>query len=465
MKNFQELVTKKAVVFGAGKMACGLIGELLYESGFQLLFVVRRQEVADALNRKNGYYVGIAGETDHWIRIRHCQSVLIDNTQAVVEAVAKADIVFTAVGIDNVPAISPLIADALVRRLALGYPPLNIIASENLPGTGAYLHHQIVGASGLGDAVIIDKSVGFSAALTHRIMTGGEIMDGVLHFTVDAPGDLLIDARGLVEPIPKIYHARITNEFDALFLEKLSTINLAQAVASYVGWRYGCKFVHEAAVHPQVAPIVEGALQEAVVAFKTEFPNLSNDIEQDANEAMARIIDPGLGDTVARIVRGPQRKLGAQERLVGPARLAIRHDLPYDNLALAIAAALTYQADNDLQSNTMQYLISTAGVDKILTDVCGILPHEAFAQTIKKHWATFVGKKDEIKVHMPDKIVQDMLRTLENELAVEYDRSVVKDILVDVAKEFLGAHISHYLPILIKKKAKEQLRGDIEPII
>jgi mannitol-1-phosphate 5-dehydrogenase len=182
-------------------------------------------------------------------------------------------------------------------------------------------------------------------------------------------------------------------------LEKLSTINLAQAVASYLGHLVGCRYVHEAVIHPTIAPVVRGASTEAVVAFKTEFPNLSTTIESDAQEALERITDAGLGDTVLRICKGPRRKLATQERLLGAARLAYRHNLPCDNLVLAFAAALLYYDDQDSQSKTMHYIIENEGIDKVLTDTCGLLPHEPLAQHIKSRWADLAsGGEQSLKV-------------------------------------------------------------------
>lgn len=451
--------SKKAVVFGTGKMACGLLGQLLWESGFQTTFVARRPEIANALNENNGYSVSIVGKAFHRSRVRNCRAISIYDPEAIIEAVATADIVFTAVGIDNIPLIAPHIAEGLWRRAESGGHFLNVIASENLPGTGAYLRHQIIlGCSSSGKAVLLDKTAGFSAALTHRIMTGGEMIDGMLHFTVDNYGDLVIDSRGLVAQLPEIHNTSVSTEFDALFMEKLYTRNLAQAVAAYLGHQYGCQYIHEAAKHPMIAPVVEGAITEAVAAFKTQFPDMSVDIDADAAEAIIRISDPGLRDTVARITKGPQRKLAAQERLLGPARAASRQGLPHDNLAMAIAAALSYQDEQDLQSVAMQQTIASYGVDKILTEVCGLLPHESLAQSIKLHCSRLNARGISSAVAENEELLKGLMHDMHMELSERYERHVVSDVMTGIARVFEGARIPSYLPILVKKKAFEQLR-------
>ena len=51
----------EAVVFGTGKMACGLLGPLLTESGYETVFVGRREEVVEAINRRGGYGLTVTG--------------------------------------------------------------------------------------------------------------------------------------------------------------------------------------------------------------------------------------------------------------------------------------------------------------------------------------------------------------------------------------------------------------------
>ena len=174
-------VTRTAVVFGAGKMACGLIGHVLSRSGFAIQFVARRRDVVDSVNRVQGYRLTLAGQPRP-LAIRGCRALALDDHSAVLRAVASADLVFTAVGIDNLAAVPPAIGAGLfLRSRTHRDEPLNVIACENLPGTGAYLQHQVVGAASPETALCIERVGGFSAAVTRRVMTGGTLVDGELN--------------------------------------------------------------------------------------------------------------------------------------------------------------------------------------------------------------------------------------------------------------------------------------------
>jgi mannitol-1-phosphate 5-dehydrogenase len=376
-----------AVVFGAGNMACGLLGPLLAQSGFATLFVARRPDVIDAINARNGYTLHIASDTAQHLAIRNCAALSVRDERRVAEAVADADIVFTAVCIDNLACISPAIGAGLWRRSGRpGAPPLNAIACENLPGAGAYLRYHVLSALPPERILTVDSVGGFSAGMTRRIMTGRAIVRGELSVTIDGPGALFIDTHGLKAPLPPVQGATYTTEFRVLVTRKLFTLNCAHAVAAYLGYREGCRYIHEAAGHPRVAPVLWGALAEAQAALTAEFPHHAAAIEREAAEALAHIANARLADSVSRVARAPLRKLSPCERLLGPAYLAHRHNLPHDNLCVAIAAALAYDDPADPQAVALQEAIAAEGLDKVLTEVCGLLPHEVLARAIKQQW-------------------------------------------------------------------------------
>ena len=51
------------VIFGAGKIARGFIGHLLYLSGIPFTFIEREKTLADLLNTRGRYTVNILGHS------------------------------------------------------------------------------------------------------------------------------------------------------------------------------------------------------------------------------------------------------------------------------------------------------------------------------------------------------------------------------------------------------------------
>jgi mannitol-1-phosphate 5-dehydrogenase len=454
----------RAVVFGAGKMACGLLGQLLTQSGFATMFVARRPEVSNAINRQNGYSLIVAGDDTDRLAIRNCSALLVHETRRVAEAVAGADVIFTAVGIDNIAPIAPAISEGLWKRSRSHCEALNVIACENLPGAGAYLEHQILSVSPLKNEMEVKRIGGFSAALTRRIMNGGAIENGEMTFTVDPDYDLTIDALGLKGRFPHVQGATLTQEFSALVMRKLFILNCAQAVAAYLGYRERCRYIHEAAAHYRVAPIIQDAVTEAQIALTAEFPSQAEAIKQDGVEALARIANPRLADPINRVARDPRRKLSSRERLVGPARLASKHNLRRENLCLAVAAALTYDEATDPQAVAMQRAIAAGGLETVLTEDCGLLPHEELAHEVKQQWRRLTAQSAISPISSLEAFscirtsVEHITRGLAQELSQRYDPTIVNDILARVGEEFQQARIVSYLPILMKRTALERLR-------
>jgi mannitol-1-phosphate 5-dehydrogenase len=375
-------------------MACGLLGPLLSRAGYETLFIARREEVVVAINWNEGYRLTITTPKVRNMVVRHCSALRLAEAETVTRAVAGADLVMTGLGIDNLWTVAPLIAEGLWQRCrGPGARPLNVVACENLPGAGAYLHHMIVGTASVERSIALESVGGFSAGLTRRIMTGGELQDGGLRFAVSGSPELVLDIKGLKGILPRIPGVTLTEDFAAFVIRKLFTLNLAQAVAAYLGYRHDCRYVHEAAMHPSVAPVVYGAVNEACAALQAEFPRQHADIATDARQALNQIRNADLSDLVRRVARDPRRKLSALERLVGPARLACRHGLPYSHLSVGIAAALAYDEPEDLEARALQQTIRLEGIEQVLTVDCGLLPHEPLARAVKEQWRHFMKSR------------------------------------------------------------------------
>lgn len=453
---------RQAVVFGAGKMACGLLGQLLSQSGFRIQFIVRRPEVIDAINRRQGYSLIISGDRPRRVTIDGCSALPLEDRTRVTDAVAGADIVMTAVGIDHLADVTPPIGEGLwLRSQTAGGQPLNVIACENLPGAGAYLRHQVVSGTPLENAMAAENAGGFSAALTRRIMTGGEIEHGELTFTADSDADLIVDTHGIKAPFPELQGVSMTGEFSAMVMRKLFTLNCAQAIAAYLGHREGCEYVHEAAAHPRVGPIVRGALEEARAALQAEFPHQAEAIDREVADAMRRIADPRLEDTVRRVGRDPRRKLSPRERLVGPARLANHHGLPCENLCRGIAAALSYHDPADIQATALREAIAREGIEVILTEDCGLLPHGALARAVKQRWfglgpagSVAAGSAVDLSGAAP---LDEITAVLARELNQRYDPRLVREVVARVAAEFEQVRVWNFVPLLMRRRVCERL--------
>lgn len=382
-----------AVIFGAGKVACGLLGEITHTANLHTTFIARKPSIVNAINTHEGYFLRIVDKKIKYSSIRDCHALLLNEFDKVAQAVSQAEVVFTGVGISNLTSIAPFIAAGLERRHKMQIDtPLNIIVCENIPGSAEHLRKQVISSAKFSDTQIL-KNTAYSTALANRIMGRSDIEHGELCHTVDKNWELTIDRSFLLKQLPKFEGLNYTSQYNAMYMQKLYSLNCAKAVAAYLGYHHDCFFLHEAATHPEVEPVLNAAMQEAQSALLARFPNHITHIIKSVKYALVRIKDTNLQDTVERVAENPKRKLAAQERLMGPIRLAHQFHLPYGHLAKAVAAAIAYDNETDQEALVLQKTIKKYGMDKVLTDQCGILPYDHLGQKIRHEYKRIYKEK------------------------------------------------------------------------
>ena len=160
-----------AVHFGAGNIGRGFIGQLLHESGYDIVFVDVRDDVVEALKTEGRYEVILADEDERHIpidRVTALHSAL--EAEEVTARLAEADLVTTAVGPSVLPVIAPAIAQGLLERVRLGGAPVNVIACENMVGASQALKGYVMEHVPEDGARAVEEIAGFPNAAVDRIV-------------------------------------------------------------------------------------------------------------------------------------------------------------------------------------------------------------------------------------------------------------------------------------------------------
>lgn len=101
------------------------------QAGYETTFVDIQEKVVEALKREQRYEVILADESQEHILVDRVTALHSqDDADAVVEQLAGADLITTAVGTHVLPAISEVLADGLTARARVDGPPVNVIACE-----------------------------------------------------------------------------------------------------------------------------------------------------------------------------------------------------------------------------------------------------------------------------------------------------------------------------------------------
>ncbi|GAK42392.1 mannitol dehydrogenase [Paenibacillus sp. TCA20] len=375
---------KKAIQFGAGNIGRGFIGALLSQADYHVVFADINEEMINELNHKKSYQIHILDLEQRQETITNVSGVL-SNGPDIVNTIEEADIITTAVGPNVLKIIASTLAAGIEARRASGQGTLNIIACENMVGASSHLKEQVYTHLSAEARAYADEHVGFANCSVDRIVPPYE-GENILDVGVESFYEWIVEEPSLKGETPHIPGMKLTDNLLAYVQRKLFTLNTGHAITAYLGFLAGTDTIEESINNEAIREVVRQAMEESGEALikkhgfdKDEHYNYIDKIEN-------RFKNPYIRDEVIRVGREPLRKLGANDRLVGPANMAIEYGLPHEGLLTGIAAALHYDNPQDPQSLELQSLIKSTGIEAAITEVTGIASGSEDHQVIHKKY-------------------------------------------------------------------------------
>jgi mannitol-1-phosphate 5-dehydrogenase len=375
----------KIIILGAGRVGLGALGIALAMQGHQLVFAARREELVNSINR-HGFDVLTKGEIETRLQVRGVRAVKTPS-QEFVQEVGNADQIYTSVRPDNLPWIAPQLAEALLYRIKSGVKqPLDVFCCENLKNAGSQLERLIFANLPFQYAQDIQDRVGFNAAISDRIVSAQETDEhGRQIITADVSGDVLFDTLQVKRDFEVLPPFKGLDNFPASIEEKLYILNCGHAVCAYLGFQKGYTYIHEAMADEHINRAVVGAMLESQRALQGKHGRALHYAGM-INEILASFANAALMDTIARVGRDPVRKLQADDRLIGPVKLAYRYGIEPANLIKGCAAAFAFNPANDPQASELQKLVVGKGIDQALDFISQLRPWNPIAQLIRKEY-------------------------------------------------------------------------------
>ena len=387
-----------ALVLGAGSVGRGFIGQLFCESGYEVVFADVDAALIDALDQARTYTLRLAGVTStEDLAIRPVRAIDARRADLVAAEVARAEIAATAVGARQLPALGPAIAEGLVQRRRTGHrTPLNFILCENLHGAPALLREAVREALPPDERPRLNETAGFVHAVIARMspVPTPEQRAADPSFIVAEPYKILpVDRDAFVGPVPRVEGMQAVAPFGAYVARKLFIHNTAHATLGYLGHRRGHIYGWQALEDSWVRDRLSAALRESAAALVAEYGFEPVSFQEHIDGLLMRFANRALGDPVTRLARDPIRKLGPDDRLVGAARLAERHGIRPDGLAVGIAAALAYVEPSDPHAVELQDRLRRDGPDATMESICAIRPGEPLAAAVRSALADFADPR------------------------------------------------------------------------
>lgn len=377
----------RAVVIGAGRIGCGFVGQLLRESGWEVVFVGRGR-VVDLLRRHRRYVVRLADGAHHEdVVVEGVTAVPFADAEATADAVTSADLVATAVGAHNLATVAPLIAIGLARRSV----PTNVVAFENLLVAGSHLRN-LVAVRVASDFPLDDH--GFSGAVVSRVVSQRRWPAGPgdpLVFVGDRESTFSVDRGALRHPLPAVAGMVATDDYEAQLARKLYTYSAGHAACAYLGYLKGYHYIHTAIRDPEIRAIVRAAMAEGQRGLAARYGPTLAGTEADLDALVERFANAGVADPILRVARDPRRKLASEDRLVGAARLAAASGLAPAKLALAAAAAMVFCDPADPSCAALHRELAAQGLAHVLESICGLHCDEGLGKLVAEEFEALVA--------------------------------------------------------------------------
>ena len=377
---------KKAIQFGAGNIGRGFIGAVLSEAGYHVVFADVNEVVVNKINEDKQYTVEIM-DTE-------CSKVVISNVSAVdsrtpqlVEEIAQAEIVTTAVGFGILPRIAGALAAGIAQRYANGNNVyLNVIACENGLRASSQLKEYVYANLTDEQKAYADEYVGFPDCSVDRIVPPIK-SENPIDVVVEKFYEWNVERASIKGEAPQIAGMNLADNLIAYVERKLFTLNTGHAITAYLGVQKGHKTIEQSINDPEIQTVVRAAMQESGEGLVAKYG-----FDHDAHFAyiekiIGRFKNPHLQDDVTRVGREPLRKLSANDRLIKPTVTAREHGFATPNLVKGIAAALRYNNPEDPQSVELQQAIAELGAAAALAKFSSLAQDDALIQEVMSEYS------------------------------------------------------------------------------
>ena len=366
--------TKKYVGFGFGAIQAGLFLYEAYQCGnFQQLTVAEVVAPTVAAIRQTDGQFGLniahsSGIEQATIGPIHIENPLQEaDRQRLILAIAEADEIGTAV-----PSVAYYVSEgagSLHRVLAAG---LRLKAATNQVRAVIYTAENNNQAAEVLEAAVMAEIPDAEKEAVHQkvrfLNTVIGKMSGVVTERAEIQAQHLIEVTAgssrayLVETFNRIaispidFHGELFERGIGVFEEKANLLpleeaklyghNATHALAAYIGTIRDKRLISDVGDIPGAMAFLQGALiEESGAALIHKYGSVDPFFtvaayQEYAHNLFKRMMNPYLRDTIERVGRDPQRKLGWDDRLIGTMRFCLAEAIHPIRYAFGTAAAL-----------------------------------------------------------------------------------------------------------------------------
>lgn len=360
----------KVVHFGAGNIGRGFIGELLHDSGYEIVFLDVSEDMVREINATHSYELRLIDHNYEAKIIDQVSAVSMQDEDKAVKEILEADLITTSVWANNLNKIAPLLVKGIKARNMAKKKKINIMACENAIMATMILKKAMM-ECGISESEL-DQAACYPSTAVDRIVVG-EKKDGKSIVNIADYNELVIEQNHLVNPddLP-IKGAKYTDNLEKYLKRKLYIVNCGHAWAGYMGYIHGYTSAREVFLTPEFVVGIRGAMQEAASYIEKKYAFSKQEMQEYVDFAIKRYQAKGVDYQILMVTRSPIRKLGANDRMVGPCLGCQEYGLPNEHLLKGIAMILLFDNENDAEAAALQEYIQKFGVEEAIQHFTGI---------------------------------------------------------------------------------------------
>lgn len=344
----------KAVIIGAGKTGRGFAARLIYESGGEIIFIDKNEKLVNELNDKGSYKIRFFGGEKESVEISGYAAYTWENAN-----IKDAELILVSVGGTNLKAVGEKLKGILSDDRKY-----YIITCENASSPSKVLSEAIG-----KDNVYVSESTIFCTTTEN----------GGLDINSEDYPYLQFDAELLDGYVPCFGALKPIKGSGNFLTRKLFTYNAASCIIAYLGYLKGYEDYAAAANDTEIQSELDKNYAETNKAMCLEFGYGEAEQKEFALLSRNKFCNKTIVDTVARNAREPQRKLGRNERVIGPMLLLDKYGLDTSVLEKTAAAMLLY--DNTAETE-WQKIKAENTPGEILEIIAGLKPGEKLYENI-----------------------------------------------------------------------------------
>lgn len=371
------------VQIGAGNIGRGFVAPLFAASGWEVVFVDVNQRLIDELNKRGRYQVTeVDNEGTSTVDVAPVRALHSGDLATVIATLAAADLAATAVGIAVLDRLGPVLAAAARARGR----PLDVLVCEN----GLDAHERLRQAVTSADPAAVSL-LGFVRTSIGRMIPAPEPDADLLNIAVEPYGNLPVERVAFRGDIPAVRGIDAAEDFDLIIRQKLYLHNLTHACLAYGGARLGYATIPECATDAKLAASVRSAGFEAAEALarahgrsEVERARIRRENRDLVEDLLDRYGNRRLNDPVARVGRDPWRKLAADDRVVGAARLCLAQGVHPTAILRHLLDACAWQPTADEPQAARWRELQSRGPLALLTAVTGLPRTEPLMQQLRE---------------------------------------------------------------------------------